>query len=161
MFAKRSRYVRANAGLWQCGIVEGSSEEDVDWVSRKASPYLTAVRGLSREIGINVVGGDLDALSLIALGLNEDYYEFNMFGVLDCSKLKKPIYAIDIQNAFRLGRSGDKFEFDEIEFVHFTPTAIAKHLKAKKEEVTNYGVVTCVLAMLRTHKEIELVKALQ
>jgi hypothetical protein len=115
----------ASPGTFTCGAVESCSVKD--YIKRGDTTYVelikTAARGLDEEMGVKLIGKDLDAICLTTVYLKYDNHEWGMCGFVDLNDERiaseRRLTYERITARFTGGICKDKFEHDRFVPVPF------------------------------------------
>ncbi len=145
VWLKRSANNAVNPGRYSCTIAEGMNRDDL--LSSRPNPYLTAARGISEELGVTLTDRDREAVTLTALALNLDFWEWDAIGYLHLANVAAGRYTRStISDYFTTARAKDKWETSSPAFTPFEPEAVAGFIAG--HDVINYGIVSAVFALL-------------
>lgn len=153
VFAKRSGSTAVNSGKIICGAVEGMNCLDIN-ERQKPDPYVTAIRGLSEELGIEVHPKHArEMLSFMAITFDMGFYEWGMIAVLDMSNREQgaDLTADEISHYRNIGKPRDKWESSELEFVDFNPKSVLQYLRENNDRLTGYAKFTTVCALVKSY----------
>ncbi|CAC5380262.1 unnamed protein product [Mytilus coruscus] len=125
LFPRRTqREGMAAPGKFTCGAVESASKPDYKMHNGKTCVDLvnTAARGLKEELGLELVGRDLDAICLTTVYLKFDTHEWGLCGFVDLKDerihQKHRLSADSLKDIFSTGPK-DKFEHQTLTFIDF------------------------------------------
>ncbi|XP_076115137.1 uncharacterized protein LOC143082972 [Mytilus galloprovincialis] len=125
LFPRRAqREGMAAPGKFTCGAVESASKPDYKIQNGKTYVDLvnTAARGLKEELGLELVGRDLDAICLTTVYLKFDTHEWGLCGFVNLKderiQQKHRLSANSLKDIFSTGPK-DKFEHQTLTFIDF------------------------------------------
>ncbi|KAL5006204.1 hypothetical protein ScPMuIL_015010 [Solemya velum] len=168
IFAQRAKKPgMSSPGLITCGAVESCSVHD--YVQRDGKCYVnlvqTAARGLCEELGLNLTGSDLDAITLTTIYLKFDTHEWGMCGFVDlCDEriaAENRISADNLQARFTSGPK-DKFEHQALNIVPFTLESMVEFVLANHQSFASSAKLVVIKVMQaffgweRVQKEFEM-----
>ena len=146
LVAKRSPLVGPERRSVIFGIAEGMTDVDV-LNYRTPDVRLTALRSLSRELGLPLGIENIDQIKLVSLSLNKKYYQYNFQGYIDLRGLGEQYSSSAIIKRIGQGRVADKFEYDEVTSLAFRVSEVVGFIKQNRENIANYSVVSAVYTL--------------
>ncbi|MEG0306980.1 MAG: hypothetical protein RR636_03480 [Clostridium sp.] len=121
IFTKRSEYSGVRPGELDVSIVEAVHPlHDRAFNNEGPNLYTTAIRGAKEELGIEV---SLEEVKLFGFGLDEEYYQWNIVGVINSKYTSQ-----EIMDERSKGVSG-KWELEDLRFEKFSIDNIVKVMK--------------------------------
>ena len=125
----------------------------------------TAVRGLYEEIGLDLSGGDIDAICLTTVYLKFDTHEWGLCGFVDLKDERighsHRLSAQNIQERFTAGLPKDKFEHKSLTFVDFELESMVNYvgenyeLFASSAKLVVFKVLQAFFGTERVHSAFE------
>ena len=141
LFAKRDESVRCRAGELDGSIAEGVDLIQDHAINRPGPDfYRTAARGIEEELGVEISQSDI---KFLGFGVDMDYYQWNVLGVVYVDKT-----ANEILKDLTRGAKG-KWENREVQPVDSDPRTVFEYLKGKK--IWSTGLVTIYWALVHKY----------
>ncbi|XP_071113353.1 uncharacterized protein [Haliotis cracherodii] len=152
IFCRRARRAGVSSpGVLTCGAVESCSINDFVDASegggKRVDLVKTAARGLHEELGLELTGNDLEAITLNTVYLKFDTHEWGMCGFVDLTDERiSGGHRISAQNleARFLGGAKDKFEHDAIVKIEFKLDTMVDFVFEKHHEFASSAKLVVV-----------------
>ncbi|MHC6594243.1 hypothetical protein [Arthrobacter sp. C152] len=147
LLARRSDKANSARNLRHVAVNEGMSLEDIDPRTDLPDPYLTAVRGIEEELGIDLAEepGARGRITFHSLVCDVTRYEWALLGHVDLRQTKWTNAAI--QGARKLGAAPDDWESNKLAFVPFDAKSIEAVLEDDSDWV-GHGYINVLLSAI-------------